>query len=374
MISILHFVDLPCENPWLNGIATHLNRDEFQMSVASLGGRNGLHTGLEQRGVKTFSFDAKSRRDYARVIWQLRQLLRRERVEIIQTHMFEPSVIGLAAAKLAGTPVRIVTRHHSDFTTLFNKPIHRRIDRWQALIADKVMAASDAVKQSMIKYERVPEDRITVARYGYDFELLRPKFSSEQRVLKRNSLGGDDRLLVGTVSRMSIEKGHEYLFRAMPQVIQKHPNVLFLLVGTGPLQEQFEKRVAAAGLSEHVRFLGWRNDCWEIIEAVDVMVHPSLHEAFCSVIIESLALETPLVATDVAAAPEQIDHEETGLLVPARDAEALALALLRTLDDNCFARALGREGRVRCVERLNFPRMMRLYEDCYRDCLAHKQR
>jgi glycosyltransferase involved in cell wall biosynthesis len=374
MISIMHFTDLPCENPWLNGIAANFDRDQFTMSVATLGARNGLHAALEQRGIHTFSFDASSRKDYPKVIWQLRKLLRNQQVDILQTHLFEPSAVGLAAAKLAGTPLRIVTRHHSDFTTQFNKPFHRRIDRWQALAADHVMAASNAVKQAMIKHEHVPEDRITVARYGYDFEVLRPKLTPDERREKRDSLGGDDRLLIGTVSRMSIEKGHRYLFDAMPQVIEKYPNVLFLLAGTGPLKEEFERNIAASGLSDHVRFLGWRSDCWEIIEAVDVMVHPTLHEAFCSVIIESLALETPLVATDVAAAPEQIDHNETGLMVPARDPEALSTALLQLLENPEFARNLAREARVRTVERLNFPRMMRLYEDCYRECLAKKRR
>src|SRR5439155_20321768 len=126
------------------------------------------------------------------------KVLRREQVDIVQTHLFDPATVGLLASSIAGTRFRIVTRHHSDFTTIFRRPIHRRIDRWHALTADRVMAASEAVKRAMMLYEGVPEDRITVAHYGYDFSVLRPGLTAAARQAIRESIAPGKRVLIGT--------------------------------------------------------------------------------------------------------------------------------------------------------------------------------
>jgi glycosyltransferase involved in cell wall biosynthesis len=373
MTTILHVVDLPGPNPWLNGVATNHDRMHFRHLVASIGPRSGLHDALEERGVRSFALAAPSYRQVMIAVWRLARILRRERVDVVQTHLFHPSTVGLLAAAVARTPLRIVTRHHSDFTTMFHRPFHRQIDRWHALAADHVMAASEAVKQAMVRHERVPEAKIVAAPYGYDFTILRPRLTPESRRELCRQLGGGDRLLIATVARLSIEKGHEYLLKAIPTIVQRHPTALFLIVGTGPLRDRLEQIAHRLGVNRHIRFLGWRDDARDIVEAADLVVHPTLHEAFCSAIIEAMALERPLVATNIAAAPEQIDHDETGLLVPPRDPEAIVQSVLRLIEDPDHAARLGREARRRVTERFNFPRMMHQYERWYAAWFAAKR-
>jgi glycosyltransferase involved in cell wall biosynthesis len=364
VITVLHVVDLGGPNAWLNGVASTHDRMSFRHLVASLGPRCGLHESLEARGIEAWALAATSYRQTAAAVWRLARLLRRERVDIVQTHLFHPTTVGLLAAVAARTPLRIVTRHHSDFTTIFRRPVHRQIDRFHALFADHVMAASLAVKRAMTCHERVPASKIVVTPYGYDFTTLRPRLTPERRRDIRAQLGGDD-LLIVTTARLSVEKGHEYLFQSIPRIVEQQPRTRVLLLGTGPLREQLEQRARTLGIQRHVRFLGWRDDALNIMEAADLVVHPTLHEAFCSVIIEAMALERPLIATSVAAAPEQIDHDETGLLVPARDPEAIAWGVIQMIQDPTRAARLGREARRRVVERFNFPRMMREYEHWY---------
>jgi glycosyltransferase involved in cell wall biosynthesis len=374
MISIMHVVDLHVENPWFNGFAKHHDRNRFRHVVTSIGPRCGLHEALEPRGIRTYALATHSRKEYPAAIWRLRRLLCDERIDIVQTHQFDPSVMGLLAAGMARTPVRIVTRHHSDFTTLFHKPLHRRLDRWQALYADHVIAASHAVKRAMMEYEGVPESRIAVAQYGYDFDLLCPSLDASERQSLRREFGADDRFLLMAVARLSVEKGLCYLLEAMPQVVERRPDVLLLILGGGPLEEELQRDIAQRGLGEHVRLLGWRDDARALMQAADLIVHPSLHEAFCSVIIESMALERPLIATDVAAAPEQIDHDETGVLIPPRDPAAIARSILELAADPARRRRLGAAARRRVRERFNFPKMMRLYEDLYEQWHAERRR
>lgn len=374
MTTICHVVDLPVENPWLNGVAAHHDRSRFRHIVVSLGPRSELHAGLEHRGVRALSLDAASRRSYPKAVARLASIVRREEVDIVQTHLFYPSIVGLIAGRLGRAQAVLVTRHYSDFTTVFGKPVHRWLDRQQALRADLVVAASEAVRRSMVELERVPEDQIVVHRYGYEFDDLKPQLACVERAALRRELGvaGDGPLLV-IVARLDTLKGHRYLFEALPVLLERWPGLRLAVAGAGPQRDDLEALATSSGLKDRVMFLGQRRDAHRIMEAADVVVHPTLSEAFSSVIIEALALERPLVATDVGGAPEQVDSEETGILVPARDALALAGALDQMLSDRDQAAAMGVEGRRRVVERFSFSRMMPVYEQTYDEVLARRR-
>lgn len=227
-----------------------------------------------------------------------------------------------------------------------------------------MLAASAAVKRDMMQHEHVRESKVTVARSGYDFAVLRPSLAAGERDRIRRQLGGVDRTLLLTVSRLSESKGHRYLIDAMPRILEAAPDALFVWAGTGPLHRALDPELENRGLAEHVAFLGWRGDVPHLMEASDLIIHPSLHEAFCSVIIESMALARPIVSTNIAAAPEQIDDGESGLLVPARDGDTLAAAAVK-LQDPERARVLGDEAQRRVRERFNYTRMVPLYESIY---------
>jgi glycosyltransferase involved in cell wall biosynthesis len=364
----MHITDLPVENPWFNAIAEHYDRGRFHQSLVSLGPRCDLHAALESRDMPAYALGAIGKKDYPRAVVDLRSLLRRERVDLVQTHMFYPSLLGLVAASLAGSRIKVVTRHHSDFTTLYHRPIHRQLDRLQAHWADRVLAASAAVERAMVRYEHVPPRKITVARYGYDFDRLAPRLTPAERRQLRDDLGGDDRVLVATIARLSPAKGHEDLFNAFAGLVAEY-DVVLLLAGRGPLRQELEERARALGLAGQIRFLGWRPDVWKIIEASNLVVHPSYTEAFCSVIIEAQALERPLVATNVSAAPEQVDDGETGLLVPPHNPAALRAAVQRLLADPAAAAAMGREARRRVVDRFGISRAVARYESIYDELL-----
>lgn len=372
MITIMHVCDLTGPNPWLNGVADHFDRTRFRHLVTTIGGRAKLHESLEERGVQTFALDAPSRKELPQAIHRLRKLLKRERVDILQTHTFYPTTAGLIAARLARTPLTILTRHHADFTTLFNKPVHRRIDAWHASMADQLWSPSEFIKDCMVRYEGVPPARITVLWHGFDFELMKPRLSEDERRALREEVGGDDKFLIGTVARLNVEKGHEYLFQAVPAVVKEHPDARFIIIGAGPRREELESMVAELGIQDYVNFLGWRWDAWNLIEAMDLIAHPSLHEPFGIIYVESMALEKAVVTTNESASPEIIDDGETGVIVRPRDSQALARAILEVMQSPERARQMGQEARRRAKERFNFPKMMKEYERRYVEWLNQK--
>jgi glycosyltransferase involved in cell wall biosynthesis len=234
MITIAHIADLPGSNAWLNGIVDHADRSRFRHVVIQLGPRNGLHDALEERGIEALTLGVTSRKQYPFAVARLASMLRRRRVDVMQTHLFDPTSVGLAAARLAGTPLTILTRHHADFTTLFNKPIHRRIDRWHALFADQIWTPSEFIKDCMVRHEGVPGERITVLPLAFNFDVMKPSLDAEKRRALRDEMGGNDDYIIGMVGRLSVEKGHEYLLAAMPEHIRRHTRVRHALYGDGP--------------------------------------------------------------------------------------------------------------------------------------------
>jgi glycosyltransferase involved in cell wall biosynthesis len=239
-------------------------------------------------------------------------------------------------------------------------------------MADQLWSPSEFIKDCMVRYEGVPSERITVLWHGFDFELMKPRLSEDEKRALREEVGGDDKFLIGTVARLNVEKGHEYLFQAVPEVIKEHPEARFIIIGAGPRREELERMVAELGIKDYVNFLGWRWDAWNLIEAMDLIAHPSLHEPFGIIYVESMALEKAVVTTNESASPEIIDDKETGVIVPPRDGKALARAILEVMRSPERARLMGEEARRRAQERFNFPKMMKEYERRYIEWLNQK--
>jgi glycosyltransferase involved in cell wall biosynthesis len=376
MIRIMHIVELPGSNAWLNAVADHYDRARFAHLVCSLGERNGLHEALEipSRAIRTFNLGLAQRRYTALAAWKLAALLRREQIDIVQTHLVIPTTVGLLAARMARVPLSILTRHHADFTTIFDKPIHRQIDRLHAFAADRLWSPSQYIKQCMVRYEKVPAERIAVLPHGFDFTLMQPRLDAARTKALREELGGDVKLIVATIARLSVEKGHEFLLRALPAILRVHPQARFVFAGAGPRREELEAMARELGVADYVRFLGWRTDAWDIIEAADAIAHPSLSEPFGIVFVEAMALQKCVVTTSNSAAPEIIDHGETGLIVPPRDPDAFAAAMLSLLADRERMRVMGELARRRAIEKFDFKKMIRVYEAAWQGWLAEGRR
>jgi glycosyltransferase involved in cell wall biosynthesis len=150
--------------------------------------------------------------------------------------------------------------------------------------------------------------------------------------------------IVGVVARLEPEKGHATLFEAWPQVLRAVPDAYLLIVGEGSRRESLEALARDLGIAHRVVFTGRRDDVPAVTAALDVAVLPSYREAQGLSILEALALSRPVVASNVGGIPEMITDGVNGLLVPPRDADALAAAIVRLLKDHPFADTLGRAG------------------------------
>lgn len=357
---VCHLIDTNEETPYFRAIARHHDSVRFPVMIGSLAPEGPLHRAMKALGVPTFSIGITSRWQYGRAIIGLARLLRHRGVSVLHGHCFDPTFVGLLAARLAGSKF-VFTRHHSDHNLRLRKHWHTRIDAWCGRHADRVIAVSEATKRIMTGVERVPDHKVVTVYNGA--ELLQPPPPGSVEALRRR-LGLRDETVCLMMARLHEEKGHLVLFDALSSVLPHVGQLTVLLAGDGPHREQLESEVRRRGLDTVVRFLGRRHDIPELISLSSVVVLPSLAESFGFAALEAMSLGRPVIASTTGGLPEVVVDEETGLLVPAGDVGALAAALSRIIKDPESGRTLGEEGRRRAAH-FNVERMIQGYEAVY---------
>jgi glycosyltransferase involved in cell wall biosynthesis len=294
-------------------------------------------------------------------------LLRREKVSVLHAHCFDPTFIGLIAARIARVPF-VFTRHHSDHNIRLGKRWHTAIDAWCARRADHVIAVSEVTRRIMIEIEKVPSNQITVIYNG--MEPLR-EASWESVTKLKQELNLTDEPVVLMLGRLHEEKGHRFLFDAIPQIVSRVGPTVFLLAGDGPHRPDLEAEVQKRNFNGAVRFLGRREDVPELMALSSIVVLPSLAESFGFTLLEAMSVGKPVVASTTGGIPEVVRDGETGLLVPPGDGRALADGICQVLENLERARLMGEAGRLRAAS-FTFERMMDGYETIYRRVLERK--
>nr|MBI3614609.1 glycosyltransferase [Nitrospirota bacterium] len=184
----------------------------------------------------------------------------------------------------------------------------------------------------------------------------------------------DDVPVIGILGRLTHQKGHVYLLRALPLLLAKFPSLRCLVVGDGELREELQGLAAALGLSEHCLFLGVRQDIPEVLAALDVLVLPSLSEGLPYAALEGMAMGKPIVATAVNGVPELIQDGANGRLIPREDSKALARAVEEVLADPSTGRALGQAARKTVEQEFSAERWVDQLESLYERLARHATR
>lgn len=227
--------------------------------------------------------------------------------------------------------------------------------------ADAILASSRFLAALTCEYAGLPTERVPVYYWGVDLRQFPPT-----RVSRRERAGGN--LVIGYVKHLLPKYGAEYLLRAIPAVKKKHPAIKVILLGEGALRGELEKLVVDLAISDVVRFCGSisHEQIPKYLEQMDIFVMPSLYESFGMAAIEAQAMGVPVVATNVGGIPEAVADGITGILVPPRDPDAIAQAIIQLIEDNSLRLSMSREGPrfvARCFDwEKNAGRVEELYD------------
>lgn len=295
-------------------------------------------------------------RDFDPALFQrLRNLLQALQPDIAHTHLLHADLYGVPAARWAGVPV-VLSSRHNDNTFRRRFPI-KQVNQLLWRLADAGIAISDAIARFSIEVEGAPAGKIHRIYYG--LEAAKPLDRAGARAAVSNELGiPDDTVFIGVVCRLIEQKGVCYGLRAFARVASGYPQAHLLVAGEGPLRTALENESAALGLQKRVHFLGWRGDIPALMAALDIFLMPSLWEGFGLVLLEAMAQAVPVIASRVSAIPEVVVDGETGLLVPARDVDALAAALENLLADKPLRQYMGLQGQDRLETDFSAARMV----------------
>ncbi len=269
--------------------------------------------------------------DFRRAVPGIRRLLRRTPFDVVNTHSRRDTVLAAIAARMAGTPLIVRTRHLA-------KPINSLFAyTW---LAHRVIAVSDFVRRQLLAHGAPP------GKIGMVHSSVEPPAADDGSRVRRELGLARDVPVVGCVAVMREDKGLTDLLDAFHCVSAKHPQAQLVLAGDGePLLSQLRSRAADLGLAGRIHFLGRREDIGDVMMAFDVFALPTRREALGTVFIEAAALGLPVIGGDVGGVPETMLPGVSGLLVPPRDVAALSMALDDLLADPARRRAMGAAGR-----------------------------
>lgn len=290
-------------------------------------------------------------------VLRLARLLRRLRPRLVHSRNWA-TFDAVIAARLARVGAVVHGEHGRDITDPNGLDRRRnRIRRMCAPLVDRFVAVSADLRRWLVERVGIATDKVLTIPNGVDTERFAPSECGVPRAA--------DRLVVGTVGRLDPVKDHVELLRAFHRVRARGRDAILLIVGDGPCRRDLEREVIALGLEARVVLVGEGSDVPDMLRGMDVFVLPSIAEGMSNTVLEAMATGLPIVATRVGGNPELIDDGVTGRLVPSRDPDALASALLDYLDDPYLRTIHGKSARERAVETFGLARMRAAYADLY---------
>ena len=295
-----------------------------------------------------------------RALVGLVRLIREFRPHVVHTHTAKAGAVGRVAAILCRVPVVVHTFHGHVFRGYFS-PMKTRvflaIERGLGRGSSALVAVSPKVRDELLEFSVGLRKDIHVVPLGLDLERFRDY--DEPRANARAALGLPDTAFVTSiVARLAPIKAHEVFLEAAQRLRAAHPCAIFLVVGGGERNEELEALAVRLGLSESVRFLGWRADLERIYRASDAVALTSRNEGSPVALIEAMAAGCPVVSTRVGGVPDVVTDNETGLLVAMDDAAGLADALCRLARDRALGEALGAAAQTRVIKRYDARRLL----------------
>ncbi|MFH0815177.1 MAG: glycosyltransferase [Candidatus Falkowbacteria bacterium] len=333
----------------LYDLCRKIDKEKFSVQVVTVHGGGAAQKMFETAGIKVVNFNKAEKWDFA-VIKRLADYLRGERPDVAHTHLFAGDFWGGIAARRAGVPQLISTRHD----VLKEGWPRDFLGKWARKKCDKVVAISQFIFEHLVKKEGIDFQKITIIYNGIDMTKF---YNPGKNILKT------DLVTIGAVGRMSKEKGHKHLLRAGRLLL--HRNWQMLFAGAGPCRALLEKLVHSLGIENKVKFLGELEDVMPVLRNIDIFVLPSASEGLSLALLEAAAAGCFVIATRVGGVPEVVSNGVTGKLFKAKRIEQLVAHLNWVIANPEQARRMAQKLQAEVVAKFDLNVMAQQYMKMY---------
>jgi glycosyltransferase involved in cell wall biosynthesis len=304
------------------------DRSRYQVSLVSLRRKDLSEETLESFGVD-ITYLQKSKFDPG-TLPALLKVIDRKKIDILHLHGYGATTFGRMAGAIRGIPT--ILHEHANLT---DTPWFQKVaDVALEPVTDIAIAVSRSTAEFVVRARKIPPEKVKIVYLGVPMdEFSRPR-TDEEIQAARSELGiAPEEFAIGTVTRLHDSKGNAFLVDAARLVLNDRPNARFFVVGEGPLRPALEAQARALDLADRFAFAGFAKDVARVVSAFDVSVFPSLWEGTPLTVFEALAMGKPIVATDADGLLDVLTNDHDAILVPKRNARALADGLIRMIDE-----------------------------------------
>ncbi len=258
------------------------------------------------------------------VIFRLRRLLRKHNISIVLSHGYTSNFYALAATMFSGIHRVAVCHPWAESKYSARARFYEKLDLSWLRFFDNIVAVSQNVREKILE-NKIPAKKVSLIANGLD--ISRFSYPIDREGARESLAIPRDGLVVGSVGRLSIEKGQRFLIEAAKPLMKEYPELQVIFVGDGPLKNELVQFSRRLGIGENVRFLGKVYNIPLILSLLDVFVLPSLSEGLPMALLEAMAAKVPVIASNVGDIPQVIRDRREGLLVEPKNAGQLTDAL-----------------------------------------------
>ena len=293
-----------------------------------------------------------------RVIGDVLNYIRSEKIELLCVHGYKANVIGRIASWRAGIPLVAISRGWTGEDRKVS--FYEWLDRIFLRFADHIVAVSDKQKQKIMRIGirseviSVIHNCINVADKLKTIDSLRSEFKFK-----------DEAIIVASAGRLSPEKNFSGLIDAAKIVVDRNINIIFIIFGEGVLRKELEEKIRSAGLADNFILPGFRSDIQTLLKDIDIFVLPSFTEGLPNVVLEAFAASKPVIATAVGGTPEVVEDGVSGFLVEPQQLEKMAEYILLLANNSKLRKAMGHQGFACAKKRFSFEHQTDQYEQLY---------
>ena len=303
------------------------DRKRFRVSLVSLRKKDLSEETLEQMGVD-ITYLERGKFDPL-TLTALLNVIDRQRIDVLHLHGYGATTFGRMAGAIRRIPT--VLHEHANLTSTpwFQKVADKALDPF----TDIALAVSRSTADFVVGARQIDASKVKVVYLGVPLEEFSRTRTAEEIADARRELGlRPEEFAIGTVTRLHDSKGNSYLVDAAAEVVRQRPAARFFMVGEGPLLAGLQAQAAALGLGDRFVFAGFRRDVAGTLSAFDLSVFPSLWEGTPITAFEALAMGKPIVSTDADGLLDILTPDRDALIVPRRDAAALAARIVWAMD------------------------------------------